>query len=312
VNLTRRPSLGWALIIASSLLFGLNASTTKVLVHAGFDPTFLVPYRSSATAVLALVAVLITNPRSLKVGLKELGTLALFGVVGLALMQWSYTNAVSRLPVGISLLIEYTAAIWVPLANWAIYKRKPARGLWLGVAVAIVGLLAVSSFWNAQLDPVGIMFAAMTALFVTFYFLIAEHTQSSRDVWSTLFYSMTFSAAFWWILTPPKPGSIPDLSHLIALGGNLAPAAYSGWVMLIWVGIMGSFVPMLLNYLAIRFIDTNSVGVGSLSEVVFAFLFGFLWLAESVTGIQLVGSVLVLIGILVAQRATANKPDSGQ
>ena len=38
---------------------------------------------------------------------------------------------------------------------------------------------------------------------------------------------------------------------------------------------------------------------------VFAFLFGFLWLAESVTGIQLVGSVLVLIGILVAQRATA-------
>ena len=88
MNLTRRPALGWTLIIASSLLFGLNASTTKVLVHAGFDPTFLVPYRSSASAVLALVVVLVTNPKSLKVGFKELGTLALFGIVGLALLAW--------------------------------------------------------------------------------------------------------------------------------------------------------------------------------------------------------------------------------
>ena len=305
MNLTRRPTLGWTLILASSLLFGLNASTTKVLVGAGFDPTFIVPFRSSASAVLALCVVLALNPRSLKVGLRELGTLAIFGVVGLALMQWSYTNAVSRLPVGISLLIEYTAAIWVPLANWAIYKRKPSRGLWLGVGIAILGLLAVSSFWNAQLDPLGIMFAAMTALFVTFYFLIAEHTQSKRDVWSTLFYSMSFSAAFWWILTPPQPSSVPDLSHTVNLSGNLAAVALPGWSLLIWMGVLGSFVPMLFNYLAIRFLDTNSIGVGSLSEVVFAFLFGFLWLAESISGIQLAGSVLVLIGILVAQRTTS-------
>ena len=309
MNQTRRPGLGWTLILASSLFFGLNASTTKVLVEAGFDPTFIVPFRSSATAVLAFVVVLLTKPKSLKVGLKELGTLAIFGIVGLALMQWAYTNAVSRLPVGISLLIEYTAAIWVPLANWALYKRKPARQLWLGVAVALVGLLAVSSFWNARLDPVGLLFAAATALLVTFYFLIAEHSQSNRDVWSTLFYSQLFSAAFWWILTPPKPSSIPDLSDLVNLGGNLGHYSVSGLMLLLWLGVMGSFVPMLFNYLSIRFLDTNSIGVGSLAEVVFAFLFGFLWLAESVTGIQLAGSVLVLLGILVAQRATAKKQE---
>lgn len=300
----RSASRGWVLILASSLLFGLNASTTKTLVNYGLNPTFLVPFRSTTAALLALVVVLLTNPKSLRVSIRQLAMLALFGVVGLAMMQWTYTNAVSRLPVGISLLIEYTAAIWVPLVNWALYKRKPKRGLWLGVAIAISGLLAVSSFWNAKLDALGLVFAFLSAVFVTIYFLLAEHTQSNRDLWSTMFYSMAFSALFWWIVSPPQLSEIPSMFSVVNLTHNLAFASVPLWVMLLWLGVMGTFVPMVFNYAAIRNLDTNAIGVGSLAEVVFAFAFGLLWLGESVTGIQLVGSLLVLIGIFVAQRAT--------
>jgi drug/metabolite transporter (DMT)-like permease len=35
--------------------------------------------------------------------------------------------------------------------------------------------------------------------------------------------------------------------------------------------------------------------------VVFAFLFGSLWLGENVSGIQLAGAVLVIAGIVIAQ-----------
>jgi drug/metabolite transporter (DMT)-like permease len=168
----------------------------------------------------------------------------------------------------------------------------------------MVGLVLVSSFWNANLDSVGLLFAAMTAVFVTVYFLMAEHIQASRDLWSTLFYSMSFSAAFWWILNPPSAGALPDLNRVFNLGGNLPQTSVTGWVALAWLAAFGSFVPMAFNYLAIRHIDSNSMGLGSISEVVFAFAFGWLWLRESVTGIQLLGSVFVIAGIVVAQLST--------
>ena len=300
----KKPWLGWTLVFASSLLFGLNASTTKVLVISGFSPDFIVPFRSTATAVLALVVVLAINPKSLKVSWRQLATLALFGVVGIAFQQWAYTNAVSRLPVGISLLIEYTSAVWLPLINWVFFNKLARRELWLGVAVAMVGLVLVSNVWSGSLDGLGLVFAALTAAFVTFYFLIAERVQATRDLWSTLFYSMAFSATFWWVVRPPAVGSVPDLNRLLSLGGNLAAVRIPGWGLVLMLGVMGSFVPMVLNYLAIRNIDSTSMGIGSIAEVLFAFLFGSLWLAESINGIQLAGSVLVLTGIIVAQLAT--------
>ena len=300
----RKIWFGWSLLIMSSLLFGLNASTTKAMVLAGFSPSFIVPFRSTATAVLALIVVLATSPGSLKIAPRQLLPMAVFGVVGVALMQWSYSNAVSRLPVGISLLIEYTSAIWVPLVNWLIFNRSARRQLWLGVAIAMIGLVLVSSLWNANLDGLGLLFAAMTAVFVTVYFLLAERIQATHDLWSTLFYSMSFSAVFWWVVNPPSAGSLPDLNRVFNLGGNLTQTSVTGWVALAWLAVFGSFLPMAFNYLAIRHIDSNSMGLGSISEVVFAFAFGWLWLRESVTGIQLLGSVFVIAGIVVAQLST--------
>jgi drug/metabolite transporter (DMT)-like permease len=307
VQRPRNANLGWFLTIASSFLFGLNASTSKVLVHAGFDPVFIVGYRSSVTAILALILVLFWNPKALKVTWRELPMLIVFGVVGITLMQWTYTNAVSRLPVGISLLIEYTSSVVIPLVNWLLFRKRAGRGIWLGIAFAMTGVLIVSQFWNAVLDPVGLAFAFGAMLCVTFYFIISEHTQNTRDTYSTLFYTMAFSAIFWISLTRPSLAAQPSLTGTLNLTGNLAGITVPNWVGLAWLGVMGSFLPMLLNYLALRHLHSTGVGLASISEVVFAFLFGALWLSEGISGIQFLGAVLVMAGIVLAQRSSARQ-----
>jgi len=308
VQSERNPNLGWFLTIASSLLFGLNASTSKVLVHAGFEPNFIVGFRSSATALLALVLVLFWNPRALRVTLRELPLLIAFGAIGITMMQWTYTNAVSRLPVGISLLIEYTSSVVIPLVNWLLFRKRAGRGIWLGIACAMIGVVIVSQFWSAVLDPIGLVFAFGAMLCVTFYFIISEHTQNTRDSYSTLFYTMLFSAIFWISLTRPSLADQPDLSAQLDLGGSLAGISVPMWAGLVWLGVFGSFTPMLLNYLAIRNLHSTGVGLASISEVVFAFLFGALWLRESISGIQFIGAVLVIAGIVMAQQSTKAEP----
>jgi len=136
---------------------------------------------------------------------------------------------------------------------------------------------------------------------VIFYFISSERMQKSRDSYSLLFYSMTASAVFWWMFVHPSLSEQPNPNANLNLTGNLGGLNVPMWAGLLWLGVFGSFVPMLFNYLALRHLHSTGVGLASISEVVFAFLFGSLWLGENVSGIQLAGAVLVIAGIVIAQ-----------
>lgn len=289
------------LALISALLFGLNASTTKVVIDAGVTPGQLVFLRSLVAALLAGAILLFTNPKAFKVSLREVPPLAAFGIVGLALLQWAYSNAVSILPVGIALLFEYTAIILVPIAARIIFKEKTTRSFWIGVALVIAGLLVVSQIWASRLDPVGVMFAFAAAGFLATYFLMGQHTANTRDPLSTMFYTMLIASIFWFIAGGFQLPSI-QLEKSVNLTANLSPVSLPLGVILAFLTIVGSFAPMALGFIALKLTTASKVSVTQTAEPIFAFIFAYLWLGQSVTLLQAVGGLLVVAGILYAQK----------
>ncbi len=304
---TKRPLLGVTLAFGSVILFGLNASTSKVIIQSGITAEQIVIFRSLATALLAGIALALTKPEAFRVEKSEWRNLILFGIVGVALMQWSYSNAVANLPIGIALLIEYTAIVIVPLASLWLFKERVLPRLWMAIVLVLVGLVVVSRIWDGGLNPVGLLFAIAAALFLSFYFLMGEHTLKKRDTLSTLFYSMSISALFWILVSPWWEFDTDRITSSISLTGNLEGFSYPLWVLLIWLGVMGAFVPMLFSYLAMANLSATSVGVISTSETVFAFIFAWAWLNEKIDGLQALGGVLVITGIVLAQTSRVAK-----
>jgi drug/metabolite transporter (DMT)-like permease len=298
---TKKPLFGVTLAFAAAVLFGLNASTTKVVMSAGVTPEQIVLFRSFATAAIAGLVMLVTNPNSFKVKKTEWKFLIAFGVIGVALMQWSYSNAVKNLPVGIALLIEYTAIIIVPIACLVLFKEKPAKKLWLGVALVLGGLMVVSKIWDSTLNPIGIFFAFCAAVFLSVYFIMGEKSQQTRDPVSTLFYTMLISSVFWMIFSTWWDFDSALFTRPIDLSGNLSGVTAPAWLLIIWIGVLGSFAPMFFSFIALGHLNATGVGVISTAETVFAFLFAYLWLGENMDFLQLIGGTLVIAGIVVAQ-----------
>jgi drug/metabolite transporter (DMT)-like permease len=58
---------------------------------------------------------------------------------------------------------------------------------------------------------------------------------------------------------------------------------------------------MLFSYSAMRLVRPTVMGIISTSEVLFAFLFGFIWLGEQLGWLQTLGGIIVLAGIVIAQ-----------
>ena len=287
-------------------MFGFNASTVKIILGTEISPEQLVLFRTAITALIAGIVLLFTNKKAFKITKKELPVLVFYGVFGVALMQWSYSNAVSLLPISVALLIEYTAIVIVPLVSLLLFKEKVRPRLWFGIAAVLIGLAIVSNIWNSALNPLGVAWAIMAAVCLSIYFLIGEHTQRKRDAMSTLFYTFAVAAIFWAIMNLINPGKVIDINIEFNLGGNLSAISMPVWAGLLWIGIMGSFIPMLLDYIALGNLSATAVGVIATAETVFATVFAWAWLNESMTTLEVIGGLIVVAGIILAETSRAS------
>lgn len=306
----RNPTLGAISVGFAAIMFGLNASTIKTILGTGISPEHLVLFRTTFTAAVAGLVLLITNRKAFKISLKEIPTMLIYGVAGIALMQWSYSNAVSLLPISVALLIEYTAIAIVPVVSLIFFKERIKGRLWVGIILVLAGLAVVSNVWDSQLDPIGVAWASMAAFCLSIYFLIGEHTQRKRDAMSTLFYTFLVAALFWLIMNLANPQSLVDIQQSMSLAGNLAAIDWPIWVSLLWLGIMGSFVPMLLDYIALGNLSATAVGVIATAETVFASMFAWIWLREEMTWLEMFGGLIVITGIVLAETSRTKGIDA--
>ena len=108
-----------------------------MLESAGLSAFRLAEVRSTGSAILLFAAVAIFRPAALRVTKRELAFFAVFGVAGLACVQLFYFLAIERLEIGVALVIQYLAPVFVAL--WARFVAKePVRGrLWIGIALSL-------------------------------------------------------------------------------------------------------------------------------------------------------------------------------
>ncbi|MBJ7281288.1 MAG: EamA family transporter [Rhodoluna sp.] len=297
----RRPGVGATAVSFAALLFGLNASSVKVILTTGINPEQLVLFRTLFTTVLAGVILLLTNRKAFKMDVREMPLFIFYGIFGIGLMQWTYSNAVSLLPISVALLIEYTAIALVPIVSLFMFKEKVLPRLWLGIVLVLLGLCVVSNIWNSKLDPIGVLWATGAAICVTIYFITGEHTQRKRDAMSTLFYSFLVAAIFWGIINLVNPAPGFDINKSFELAGNLAGTSWPVWAGLLWIGILGSFLPMLLDYIALGNLSATAVGVIATAETIFATVFAWLWLREDMSSLEVFGGLIVITGIVLAE-----------
>lgn len=293
--------------LSAAILFGLNASTTKVIIGSGITAEQVVFIRSLFTGLIAISWVLVTNPKALRVSPKMIPRLLLLGIVGVGLLQWSYSQAVFYLPIGIALLLEYTAVLWVPIIALIFFKEKVKSQIWLGAALVLGGLAVVAQIWDSQLNPVGVMFSMLAAAALTVHLILGERIQRTLPTNVTLAYGMGIATLFFLPLANIGSLDVNLLSSPINLSGNLAVIDVPVWLALTFMGIFGSFMPMAMTYLALRHLPATLVGVVATAETVLAAVFALLWLGEQISTTQLLGSMVVISGILLAQTARENK-----
>ncbi len=233
---------------------------------------------------------------------RELVFLAVFGVAGVAMVQWLYFVSIHRLPIGIALLLEYLAPILIALWAWAVLRRPVRRRIWLALGLALVGLSLVVEVWSGiSLDGVGVAAALCAAVAYAVYVLMAERAVGERDPASLLCYGFGFAALFWALVQPLWRFPAGRLDDDVSLLGRLSEWELPVWLLLLFVVFVGTMVTFLLVTAALRHVSATRVAIIAMLEPVAAGIVAFAWLGESFGALQLAGGGIVLAGIVLAQ-----------
>jgi drug/metabolite transporter (DMT)-like permease len=290
---------------SAAVLWGINGAVSKTILATGLSAERLAQVRSLGAAVGLAAVVALTAPRRLGMTRRELPYLLVFGIGGLAFVQWFYFLAIHRLAIGIALLIEYLAPLLVALWARFVYHDPVRRRIWVALALALAGLsLIVDVFGGGEsLSTAGVGFALAGAFAYALYVLLAEHVVGGRDAVSLLAYGFAFASVFWAVLAPwwSFPGGA--LTKTTSLGGNLHTFHLPVWALVAWMIVLGTMIPFFLLVSALRHISATRTGIVAMLEPVVGALVGWAWLSESLDGVQLVGAAVVLVAIGLAQTA---------
>jgi drug/metabolite transporter (DMT)-like permease len=289
---------GVIMVLAAAGMFGINGAVSKLVLQAGFTAPQLTLLRAAGAflGLLVLSAVIRPGVRRLRVTRGELPLLLVYGLSGFFLVPMLYFVAISRIPVGIALLFEYTAPLLVVL--WARFgdKQRVRPRLWGGLALSLAGLACVAEVWgDLRLNTVGVVAALVNAVLLAAYYVLGARGVARRD---------TLSLTTWAFGAAAVAGLITRA--VTAGAGGWEPIADVKIALLCaYVVVFGSILPYLLVAGSLRYLPATSVGILGMAEPVIAAAFAWVTLgaSEALNAAQLAGGALVLTGVAIAETA---------
>jgi drug/metabolite transporter (DMT)-like permease len=292
------------LLTLAAIMFASNGVASKLLLNGHISAWRLAQVRSLSTFVILAALIAWRAPKTMRITKREIPRLAALGAFGIAAVNGTYFLAISRMHVSIALLIEFTAPVWIVLYLRYVRKKHVPNEMWLALFLALLGLAFVAQVWDGlTLDGIGVIAALTSAFAVAFFFLAGEGFTNTRDNQSTTMWGFGFAALTWSLILPLWNFPFDVFTVSIPLEGALQGHNAPGWALILYVVFIGTVFPYLCVMNGLRNLSASTTSAFGMLEPIFAGIIAWFWFGESWTPIQLLGGVIVIAGIYMADRA---------
>jgi drug/metabolite transporter (DMT)-like permease len=310
---TSRAVSGLAFAVLSAASFGLSGALARGLLDTGWTPGAVSLLRIAIAAAAVLPFGVIAMRGRWHLVRRHVRTVAVYGVVAVALPQFSYFSAVAHMPVAPALLIEFTAPAAVVVFLWLRHGERPGRVTVAGAVVAALGLLLVLDVLSgAELSLVGVGWAMMAMLGCATYFLMSGDDTNTLPPIALAAGGMLVAAVSLAVLGVVGLLDMRAESVDIELAGTSVP----WWVPIVLLGVVTAAVSYVAGIAAVRRLGSRLASFVALLEVVSGVLWAWFLLDELPHAVQLLGGLLILagvVGVKLGERTTGSatgRPDA--
>lgn len=295
---TSAPVAGTLLAVFSAAAFSTSGAFATALLATGWTPAALVVVRLGLGGLALLVPALLQLRGRFHLLRAHLPRILAFGAITMAACQVLYFYAVSRLSVGVALLLEYTAPVLIVALVWARTRRRPGPLRLIGAGIAMVGLaLVLDVVAGLRLDPLGVVFGLAAAVCCAAYFLMSARVEETLPPIVLAAGGLLSASVMLAVLG--AVGVLPlgwSSETVVLLGVPTSPL-----VPLLGLALVAAALAYLAGIAASRRLGATMASFLGLFEVLFAVLAAWLLIDQVLTGTQLLGGVVMMTGVVAVK-----------
>lgn len=292
----------------------LAVSTASILIRyaqEGASSLVIAAYRLSIAAlILAPAGIIRFGRKIINLPLKDKLYILASGVF-LALHFASWITSLELTSITSSVVLVTTTPLWVALLSPLVLKEKISKGIWIGMVIAILGSILVAlqdscDFQNGLVSCSGFnqifsgqaMIGNVLALFGAWmaagYMLMGRKVRSNLPVTAYIFSVYAISAFI--------------LLFFVLVKG-LPLLGYSQKTYL-WLFLL-ALLPQLLGHSsfnwALGYLPAAFVSIALVGEPIGTIILAFFLLQEIPAGLEILGGLLILIGIFIVTMVNQKK-----
>ncbi len=282
---SHQSTLGILAILGAAALWG-TTGTIQTLLPPGKDPLVVAALRLLfGAATLFLLAGVSQESR------KSFAQLPLASVVfaGVAIGIYNVLFFVAVLEVGVGIgtaLAIGSAPLWVTLFDFVFRRAIPGRRRLIGQAVCIVGAsLLVVSGSSSSASFLGLLLAILAGSAYATYSLVTS--RMGGKIPSATIASSTFGVAALFLLP------------LILFFPTQWISSPTTWLQLLFLGAIATGVSYALYTWGLRYVAPSAAVTFALVEPLTAWLLATFVVGEELSGMKILGAVVLLLGLWV-------------
>ncbi len=283
-------SKGTLLVALSGILYGIVGYCGTMLFQEHFSVPAMLFWRF-VIASIWMGATCYLQRKRLSIPVKHPGNLlkaVIFSAIFYSGASAFYFLASEHIGTGAAMVIYFSFPVFVILFSWLLSEWKMNKAAFLSLTGVVAGLILLKGNGETTLNFVGILLGLISALFYGCYVFNGQHTTHVTDTRLLTLLICIGNAIIFLALT--------CYTHTWIL-----PTTTKAWVNILAIGIISTALPIQLLLDGLKFISSVKASILSVFEPVVVVILGVALLDEAISGVQLIGMIVILTGAILIQ-----------
>ncbi|WP_431221557.1 DMT family transporter [Serratia sp. L9] len=306
-------SQGYVIAILSAILLAFTAIIIRALTEYYHLPTFVLAFwRAALVALVLLPLLLLFKPEWASLRREQVAFYAGYGLL-LALFNGLWTLSVALNGASVATILTYCSVGFTVFLGWVMYSERLSLRELLVIVISLGGCFLVSngdSMGNSRFDMLGLLVGMLSGIGYTLYTLGGRiATERRYPVWNTILYVFGFSAVYQWLFNSllaffPIQAFQGMTGSLWFLSQGVQGIQWSGWLLLLTLAAGPTLLGFGLYNISLKTLPLAVANLILSLELVFTAVVAYFLLGENMNQLQLLGSALVMGGVLMLRKTT--------
>lgn len=283
----------YLLITASAVLWGTIGIFVRGLYGFGFSTLQVVTLRVFSAAIIILIYLLFTRPELLKIRFRDSLYFVGTGILSLAFFNFCYFITIRETSIAIAVTLLYTAPVFVVVLSRIIFRESLGAKKLFSLGLTLAGCAFVTGYLpelgNSPSVSLPWLLTGLGAGFgYALYSIFGKAALKKYDTMTITAYTFIFASL-----------ALLPLSNFENSGGAFSAGNF--WIYLAGMGFFPSILAYLLYTKGLEEVESSRAAIVATIEPVVGTLVGFFIFREMLSGWQLAGILLVIVGVVLIQ-----------